>query len=97
MIARDEKRLVVASMCETFQAISDPTIAEAVAAWKAVAFSCELGFPQLILEGDTLEIVLFLQQEGPYLSRYGQLLEDSNARLNGLQFWTINHVHRDRC
>jgi hypothetical protein len=29
-----------------------PTVAEAVAPWKAVVFSSELGFPRVILEGD---------------------------------------------
>lgn len=34
VIARDERGLVVAFMCTTIPFITDPSIAEAVAAWK---------------------------------------------------------------
>jgi hypothetical protein len=95
VIALDEWGSVVASMCDIIPFITDPTIAEAVAASKAVVFCSEQCFQRIILEGDALEIVQGLRQEGPSWQRYGHLLEDSRARLNGLQFWQLNHVRRD--
>lgn len=64
VIASDARGLVVASMCGTIPFIIDPTIAEAVAAWKAIVFYCEQGFQRLILEGDALEIVQVFGRRG---------------------------------
>ncbi|GLT53268.1 hypothetical protein SLA2020_265510 [Shorea laevis] len=74
VIARKARGLVVVSMCTTIPFITDPSIAEAVAAWKVAVFCCDQGFPSVILEGDALEIVQAFRQEGPSWSRYGQII-----------------------
>lgn len=82
MIVRDELGLVLASMGTTIPFITDPTVAKAMAAWKAVAFGSDLGFQRVNLEGNALEIVNVLQHASSFWSRYGQLIED--VRLNSL-------------
>jgi hypothetical protein len=49
VIVWDDAELVLVSMCTTAPFIFNPTVAEAVAAWKAVVFCCELA-PTLIVE-----------------------------------------------
>lgn len=44
ILAHDSGGYVVATMCTTIPFITDPTMAEATAAWKAVLFCCEQGF-----------------------------------------------------
>jgi hypothetical protein len=44
--------------------ISDSCVAEAVATWKSVKFSRNLGFQNILTEGDALEIILALQKYG---------------------------------
>jgi hypothetical protein len=58
-------------------------------------FGVELGYQRIILEGDALEIVQALRNKDPSWSRYGQLIEDTKAKLNSLPFWTVSHVCRN--
>jgi hypothetical protein len=58
VVVRDESGTLLASF------------AEAVAPWKAVVFSSELGFPRVIFEGDALEVVNALKQDSSCWSRY---------------------------
>jgi hypothetical protein len=63
MIARDAKGIILASMCTLVPFIIDPTVAEAMAAWKAAVFCRESGFSRVYLESDALEIVQALHWE----------------------------------
>lgn len=82
VVVRDEGGAVLAIKCTTVSSIGDPTIAEAVAAWKAVELCCELGAQRVILEGDALEVVQALRHEDPSWSRYSQLITDARIKLN---------------
>jgi hypothetical protein len=75
--------------------ITDPSIAEAVATWKATVFCCDQGFQSVILEGDALEIVQAFRQEGPSWSKYGQIIANSRTRLNSIQSWEPSHIRRE--
>lgn len=83
VVARDERGGFVASFCTTVPFITNPALAEAVAAWKAIGFCYEQDFPRLILEGDALDIVQGLRQEGPSWCRYGQTF----GRLPSMSKW----------
>lgn len=63
VIVRDYEGKVMATMCSSMIFIIDPTVAEAFAALKAVAFGRDLGLHNVILEGDVLEIVHALRRE----------------------------------
>lgn len=75
--------------------IIDPTVAEAVVAWKAVNFYNDLSFHKVIFEGDALIIVNALRKGAPYWSRFGQLIEDTQIRFHSLQLYVDWHVRRD--
>lgn len=75
--------------------IIDPTTAEAVAAWKAVAFCSDLGFQLVIFEGDALEIVNALRQDSPCWSRYGQMIEDTKVHLHSFPSRSVKHTKRE--
>lgn len=65
VVVRDAGGQVVAAMCTTIPFITDLSIAEAVAAWKAAIFYCEQGHQRVILKGDALKLVQALRHEGP--------------------------------
>lgn len=58
-------------------------------------FGKDLGFQNIILEGDTLDIVQILQKEYQSWSRYGNLIEDLKTLLNSLMSWHVHHVKRE--
>jgi ribonuclease HI len=78
--------------CRRF--ITDPTTAEALAAWRMADICVRLGFTEVILEGDSLEVVQALNREEPSWGRYGSLINDAKRLLQQLHNWKVCHVRR---
>jgi hypothetical protein len=66
IVARDQEGDVVAALCSGRPYVTDPAMAE----WKVAELSCKLGFKQVIVEGDALEVVMALRREGSCGGRY---------------------------
>jgi hypothetical protein len=49
---RDEQRRVRATMAKVLPTVTDPTVADALALWKAITFCRDLGYSQVVFEGD---------------------------------------------
>jgi ribonuclease HI len=94
IIARDHTGSVLAAVCASRPHVTEPTTAEAIAAWKLADICSSLGFARVVLEGDSLEVVKALQTEGPCWSRFGLLINDAKILLNSLQEWRVCHVKR---
>jgi len=78
-----------------FPSLMDPMVAEALGAWIAVKFGCELGFTQVHLEGDSLNVVSILKKTGPCCTSLGHLIEDTRLWLQRLDPFCVYHVRRD--
>jgi hypothetical protein len=63
VIARDHHRSAIVMLCASKEYISDPTMAEVVAAWRAVELACRLDLQGIMLEG--------LRKNGSCWSLYG--------------------------
>jgi ribonuclease HI len=94
IIARDHTGSVLASACSSRPHITNPTVAEAIAAWKLAEVCSSLGFSKVVLEGDSLEVVKALQMEGPFWRRFGSTINDAKILLNSLEEWRVCHVKR---
>lgn len=92
VIIRDAEGLVLASLCSIVPFIMDPTIVEAIVAWKAVELCHALGLQRVIMEGDALAVAKGLRQEAPSWCQY---FEDTQSILNSLPFWKATHVCRE--
>jgi hypothetical protein len=65
--------------CRSF--VTDPSTAEALAAWRLADICVRLGFNEVILEGDSLEVVQALNRDEPVWGRYGSLINDAKRLL----------------
>lgn len=63
LIVQDVAGSVLAAMYTSVAFVVDPTVAEAMALWKAISYCLELDFSRLHLEGNALEVVHALQQQ----------------------------------
>lgn len=63
VIVRDYIGSVVAALSGSWSYITDPSVAEFIAAWKMVKLCLNLGFVKVVLEGDSLEVVNTLNKE----------------------------------
>jgi ribonuclease HI len=94
VILRDCNGEVLATLSAPKEYITAPDIAEATATLRAVYFCQELGFHQVILEGDALLVVQALNTGGTNWCRYGHLLDEAKGILNSFQSWSVQHVRR---
>jgi len=76
VIARDNNGLFLGARSVTKQVKADPNLAEVMAALLAVQFSKEVGFFDVILEGDAAKVINEINSEPPYSSRIGHFLEN---------------------
>jgi hypothetical protein len=54
----------------------------------------QLGFTDVIFEGDCLEVVRGIREEGRNVTRYGSTLEETKEMLKGCRYWEISHARR---
>lgn len=94
VVMRDWLGKVVVAIAENFPHSSDPTQAEAQAAWRAISFCHELGIRRVHFEGDSLNIVSALQREEPYWTRFRHLVNDSKLLFQYFGLVTVRHCRR---
>lgn len=61
----------------------------------AVELCCDLGFHDILLEGDSLNVVKAQKDKQPNLHRYGHVVEDTHLLLRSMRSWAIGHVNRE--
>jgi len=72
-----------------------PKVVEALAALHAVEISKWMGFHDIILEEDALQIVNAIKVTGNIWSNFGHIVDDIKLELRQLRSWRIDHVKRD--
>jgi hypothetical protein len=75
--------------------ITDPEVAESIAARRAVPFCEELGFHSVVFEGDSLNAVNALNSHTPCWRTCGSTVEDTRDRLLQLHTWSVQYVRRE--
>ena len=94
-IARSSNGCFLAARSRTRMARVEPAGAEALAATHAVAFAREMGFGQIIFEGDALKIVNDVNSEGPCTSMHGHFVKGIQAEMQAFEKVYFNYVRRD--
>jgi hypothetical protein len=95
VVARDHEGRVIAMTCGPHLHISDPPMAEAMAAREAVQLGRFLGGRRFILEGDALEVVSALRKEEDSMGSIGQIINDMKILMNDGAQWKVQHVRRE--
>jgi hypothetical protein len=89
---RERRRPLSGNMAQFFFFLFDSTVAEAMVAWKAVNFCNDLGFHEVIFEGNALTIVNAFRHSEPCWSSYSQLIEDTQIRLHSYKSYVVRHI-----
>jgi ribonuclease HI len=95
VVIRDDRGRVVAAKASFVSGIVNPIVAESMGAWQAVVMCCNLRFPLVVLEGDSLIVVSALNKEEPCWSSFGHIIEDIRAKLQDIPSVRVQHVPRD--
>jgi hypothetical protein len=94
IIAHDSSGIVVVSMCSFHLYVSDSFVAKAMGARQGVEFGRFLCLQSVMLEGDSLEVVLSLQHENVVDGYYSNQVLETKAILQDFMSATVHHVGR---
>ncbi|XP_038718208.1 uncharacterized protein LOC120011213 [Tripterygium wilfordii] len=94
IVFRDEYGDVLASCALVRSTILDPTLAEALACLQAVKLSSELGFTELIFEGDSAVIVNAINGSVPTRAVWSKVIEEIKRLLGYFMSWKVVFVRR---
>ena len=95
VVIRDSNGAVLASCSEKIFQAYKAEETEALAAQKALSFAHELGFQNVILEGDVLGLIQALKSQEQNLCPLGLLVEDVKIYLSYFQRVLYSHVKRN--
>jgi hypothetical protein len=84
VIIRDEGGCVLAAQSKTIQVVYEPATGEALAALHAAKLCLDLGFYEIILEGDSLSVVKAIGEREQNWIWYGHIVEDTKIVLRTL-------------
>jgi hypothetical protein len=91
-IIRDHRGLVCAAKCIRFDRAYEPVIGEAMA---AVELCKEIDLHDVILEGDSLQVVQALKERSPSWRVYGHFIDVTKNLLGSCRSWMVQHVRRE--
>jgi hypothetical protein len=95
IIARDWEGKFMGAQCIFCSIAADPLVAEAMAATHAVTFSKEVGYFDVMFEGNALQVVRELQLAPPLSSRIGHFVESIQQELVSFRSSSIVHAPRE--
>ncbi|OMO77333.1 hypothetical protein CCACVL1_15074 [Corchorus capsularis] len=95
VVGRDHNGQVMGSMAGRFEHVLDGFAAEARAALKAIEWSKDMGFKDVILEGDALTIIKKLSSKLQDLSPIGTFIEEIKLHSSLFNSCTFSHIGRD--
>jgi ribonuclease HI len=87
VIVRDHNGEVCAAKSEVIQRLHEPDTGEAWGALRAVEFCEEMGFFDIILEGDSLNVVKAVGESEASWKPFGKIVEDTKVVLGSLRSW----------
>ncbi|KAF5468365.1 hypothetical protein F2P56_012522 [Juglans regia] len=73
----------------------DPLLAEAFGALKAVQFGVELGLSQVVVEGDSLQVINALRSDIEGCNSVSMYVSEAKLILQNFAKWEVSHVRRN--
>jgi ribonuclease HI len=94
VIIRDEMGRVATALSKTLNSLQDPTFGEALGARGVVEFAKQLGFNEIILEGDSKQVVTAISSNEQTWCKFGHIVGDILEVLKTFRCWDIGHIKR---
>jgi hypothetical protein len=93
-IVRDAEGFVLAAATWNFEALPDATIAEALGFRLAIQFAYDMGFRNIIVEGDHLNVVKALKSHSDDNFYFGLVIDDCKSLSCLFSSFLVSHVRR---
>ena len=93
VVIRNQDGLVMASLSEVVPLPSTVIEVETLAARRAVEFALELGFENIVLEGDSEILIKILNSSNRSLAPFGHIINDINFLASRFACFSATHVN----
>jgi len=94
-VIRDADGFVLAAKCGVTRAVAEPVCAEAMAALFALEFCCDLGYVNVVSEGDSSQIIKAVTNSDYPLHKIGHFLKAIKQRAGAFSVCKWSHCVRD--
>jgi ribonuclease HI len=84
---RDDKGLVIAALSRTMEACPVPIIAEVMGELQATELCRDMGLSDIVLEGDSPQVVQAVNAKGDQWLCFGQIIADIQVVLSQFRRW----------
>ncbi|XP_042964623.1 uncharacterized protein LOC122298843 [Carya illinoinensis] len=95
VVIRDSQGMVIATQRQRKSLFTEPLLAESYGALIAVNFAWDLGLANIILEGDSLQVVQALKKDQEAWCSSSMFLFKAKLGLSKFARWEVSHVRRD--
>ncbi|KAF5471730.1 hypothetical protein F2P56_008503 [Juglans regia] len=95
VVERDNAGQVLATMKSRKPLFPDPLLAEALGALEAVQFGLDIGLSQVIIEGDSLQVVTALKSDKESWNSTSMFVNEAKQLTKYFAKWDISHVRRN--
>ncbi|KAF5446930.1 hypothetical protein F2P56_032524, partial [Juglans regia] len=97
IVVRDNNGDVLDSLCAPRNYVTSPILAECNALWKAMEMCIELGFREVIFEGDAKAVLIeaVKSEDDDDDSWRGQIIEDIKQIIRTRAHWSVAFIHRE--
>jgi ribonuclease HI len=95
LIARDAQGICLVAQSMSLEVLADAAMAETLATANAVIFCKELGYTNVIFEGDAMQVIKAIEMNGQCMSSYGHMIECIREELRNLENASFTHVRRE--
>jgi hypothetical protein len=95
LIVRDSTGFCLAARSLSLNIHIEAATAEALAAVHAILFCKELGYSNILFEGDALQVIKAIGEEGPCFNSFGHLIDCIHSELRTLEQARFIHVRRE--
>jgi ribonuclease HI len=95
MIARDSNSACLGAKSVTKELITDSATAEAMAALSAMYFCREVGFFDVILEGDAKQVLQAINSNPHFLSKFGHFIESIHHEKRNFRSVDFSFIPRE--
>ncbi|XVF35983.1 hypothetical protein REPUB_Repub19eG0019000 [Reevesia pubescens] len=95
IVIRDHEGFVLGACAEFYEGVTDSLVIESIAAVQAILFAADMGFRNIILEGDCLQVIQNLTTTHPDLSAVGTLTLEAQKYFSMFQHLQVKHTKRE--
>ncbi|XP_042954577.1 uncharacterized protein LOC122290987 [Carya illinoinensis] len=96
IIVRNNAGDIMAAVCTPRKLVVSPFLVECHALWRSMEVCRELGFWDIILEGDAKNVIDRVNSATEDESEWGQIITDLKTVLGRCDGWSLNFIHREK-